>query len=97
MATFYLRCDVDRSVTERSVSHALEHSTAREALGEALQAEVRLLLCGALTEIVHALYADRQTGELTGENTLAEHSAADFVETVSLILDRHGLTPEALQ
>ena len=47
----------------------------------------------ALAEIVSALYADRETGELTGENTIPEKSGADFVDAVADILDRYGHTP----
>jgi len=97
MATFYLKCSVNRNVTAESLSRALEHSTASEALSEALRADVRLSVCDALTEIVRALYADRKTGELTGENTIAEHSCADFVEAVTVILDDYGLTPESVE
>jgi len=97
MATFYLKCNVGRDVSEESVSRALEHSTAREALSEALRADVRLSICDALTDIVHALYADRKTGELTGENTMAERSCADFVEAVGGILDDYGVTPESVR
>jgi len=97
MATFYLKCSVNRNVTAESLSRALEHSTARESLCEALRADVRLSVCDALTDIVHALYADRKTGKLTGENTMAEHSCADFVEAVTAILDDYGLTPESVE
>lgn len=48
----------------------------------------------AIREIVAALYADRDSGELTGENTIAERSCADFVQAVSAILDDYGLTPQ---
>jgi len=96
MAMFYLKCDVDREVAEELLSRALEYSTAREALSEALRAAVRLSICDALSEIVHSLYADRNSGELTGENTMAEHSCADFVEAVSAILADHGLTPDGV-
>jgi hypothetical protein len=48
----------------------------------------------AIREIVEALYADRETGQLTGENTLAAKSSTDFVEAVSWILDKYGYTPE---
>jgi len=97
MATFYLKCDINREVSEESLSCALEHSTAREALSEALRADVRLSICDALADIVHALYADRKSGELTGENTLAERSCADFVEAVTAILDDYGITPESVE
>ncbi len=97
MATFYLKCDVNRDMSKESLSRALEHSTAREAISAALRAEVRLSICDALTDIVHALYADRQSGELTGENTMPERSCADFVEAVSAILDGYGLTPESVR
>lgn len=48
----------------------------------------------ATREIVQALYADRETGQLTGENTLAGKSACDFLDAVTDSLDRHGFTPE---
>jgi hypothetical protein len=48
----------------------------------------------AISEIVHALYADRETGELSGENTLAAKSACDFLDAVTDSLDRHGFTPD---
>jgi hypothetical protein len=51
----------------------------------------------ALQEIIACLYADRETGELTGENTLAEKSACDFLEAVSEIISNCGLTPETVQ
>jgi len=97
MATFYLKCDVHRDVSKESLSRALEHSTAREAISKSLRAEVRLSVCDALADIVDALYADRQSGELTGENTMPERSCADFVEAVSAILDAYGLTPESVR
>lgn len=97
MATFYLKCDVNRHVSEESLARALEHSTAEETLSESLRGDVRLSVCDALADIVHALYADRKTGELTGENTMAEHSCADFVEAVTAILDDYGLTPDSVR
>jgi hypothetical protein len=48
----------------------------------------------AIREIVAALYADRDSGELTGENTIAEKSCGDFVQAVSAILDDYGHTPQ---
>ena len=48
----------------------------------------------AIGEIVAALYADRDSGELTGENTIAERSCADFVQAVSAILDDYGHMPQ---
>ena len=97
MTTFYLKCGVNRDVSIELLSRALEHSTAREALSAALRAEVRISVCDALADIVDALYADRQSGELTGENTMAERSCADFVEAVSGILEGYGLTPESVR
>jgi hypothetical protein len=48
----------------------------------------------AIGEIVAALYADQDSGELTGENTIAERSCADFTQAVSAILDDYGHTPQ---
>ena len=48
----------------------------------------------AIGGIVSALYADRETGELTGENTIPEKSGADFVDAITDILERYGYTPE---
>ena len=53
----------------------------------------RVTIQGVVDLVVRALYANRQTGELTGENTLAEKSAADFVDAIGSILDEAGLTP----
>ena len=47
----------------------------------------------AIGEIVAALYADRDSGELTGENTISEGSCADFVQAVSTILGDYGYAP----
>ncbi len=47
-------------------------------------------------ELVALLHADRRTGELTGENTVAEKSCADFVEQMTLLLDAYGLSPDAV-
>lgn len=45
-------------------------------------------------EIVQALYADRETGQLTGDNTIPEKSCVDFVEVIAFILDQAGLAAD---
>ncbi len=44
-------------------------------------------------EVARLLYADQDTGRLTGENTLAARSGADFIDALQLLLSRHGITP----
>jgi hypothetical protein len=44
-------------------------------------------------DVVRLLYADIDTGKLTGENTVSSRSCADFLDALEFLLSRHGIHP----
>ncbi len=84
-----------RLATSGGAAEPLDLNGGIDQLCERLHSSDEDAADAIVREIVEALYADRETGELIGENTIAEKSCADFVEAVTLILDNHGFTPLA--